>query len=163
MRAQCGDREALEALLRSAQLRLRRYLRGVVGVQRCDDVLQDALLVICRKLPGLRVPELFWPWAFRIASRIAFADLRQERVRAEQPLDSGPEPVTITPSSAMLENLLACKSVPVASKAVLTLHFAEQLTLAEVAAVLDLPVGTVKSRLAAGLAALRVLLQEGNT
>jgi RNA polymerase sigma-70 factor (ECF subfamily) len=47
-----------------------------------------------------------------------------------------------------------------ASRAVLNLHFQHDLTLAEVAVVLDIPLGTVRSRLAYGLAVLRRLLQE---
>lgn len=47
------------------------------------------------------------------------------------------------------------KALPPASRAVLALHFQQQLSLGEVAAILGLPLGTVKSRLAAGLTALR--------
>ena len=45
--------------------------------------------------------------------------------------------------------------IPPASRAVLTLHFQEEMSLPEVAAILELPLGTVKSRLAYGLASLR--------
>jgi RNA polymerase sigma-70 factor (ECF subfamily) len=55
----------------------------------------------------------------------------------------------------MLEGLLDVDCIPPASRAVLVLHFQQELTLPEVAAVLAIPVGTVKSRLASGLAALR--------
>ena len=159
LRAQCDDREALEALLRSAQPRLRQYLCGIVGAQQADDVLQEVLIAICRNVRWLRVPELFWAWAFRIASRLAFRHLRQERRRPEQALDSGSieelQTLTPQPSGLVLENLLQSNAVPPGSKAVLGLHFGQELSLAEVAAVLDIPVGTVKSRLSAGLAALR--------
>lgn len=165
LRAQCDDREALEALLRSAQPRLRKYLCGLVGAQHADDVLQEVLILICRNVRWLRVPELFWAWAFRIASRSAFRYLRQERRRPEQALDSGSIEerqaiITPQPSGLVLENLLQSNAVPPASKPVLALHFGQELSLAEVAAVLDIPVGTVKSRLAAGLAALRGQFQQ---
>lgn len=164
LRAQCGDREALEALLRSAQPRLRQYLRRLVGAQQADDILQDALLAICRNLPGLKMPELFGAWTLRIASRLAFRQLRRERGRPEQAVDpadidavAAPAP---PPSAEMLERLLGSGSLPPASRAVLELHFGQELSLAEVAAILDIPLGTVKSRLAAGLAALRHQMQE---
>jgi DNA-directed RNA polymerase specialized sigma24 family protein len=51
--------------------------------------------------------------------------------------------------------VLASDAIPAASRAVLALHFQQELSLAEVAAILDIPFCTVKSRLAAGLAALR--------
>jgi hypothetical protein len=72
LRAQCGDREALERLLRHVYSLLGRYLRSVVGERDADDVLQEVLVVIYRKLASLRDPELLRPWAFRIASRAAF-------------------------------------------------------------------------------------------
>lgn len=159
LRAQCDDREALEALLRSSQMRLRPYLCGLVGAQQADDVLQEVLIVICQNVRGLRVPELFWAWVLRIASRLAFRHLQQKKHWHEEALDSAAieQLPAITPqqSEMVLENLLQSNAVPPASKAVLALHFGQELSLAEVAVALDIPVGTVKSRLAAGLAALR--------
>jgi RNA polymerase sigma-70 factor (ECF subfamily) len=163
LRAQCDDREALEALLRTAQPRLRQYLSGLVGPQKADDVLQETLIAICRNVRWLRVPELFWTWAFRIACRLAFRHLRHEQRRAEEAL--APEsiealPAIAPPSRLVMEQVLQSNAVPPASRAVLALHFGQDLSLAEVAAVLDIPLGTVKSRLAAGLAALRGEFQE---
>jgi RNA polymerase sigma factor (sigma-70 family) len=159
LRAQCGDRDALETLLRSTQMRLRQYLCGLVGAQQTDDVLQDALIVICQDVRGLRVPELFWAWAFRIASRLAFRHLQQERNRHEETLDSGSIEQLLAiapkPPELVLENLLQSTAIPPASKAVFALHFGQELSLAEVAVALDIPMGTVKSRLVAGLSALR--------
>jgi RNA polymerase sigma-70 factor (ECF subfamily) len=51
--------------------------------------------------------------------------------------------------------LLATDSISPASRAVLMLHFDEELSLPEVAAILDIPVGTVKSRLSYGLSSIR--------
>jgi DNA-directed RNA polymerase specialized sigma24 family protein len=72
LRAQCGDREALELLLRDVQPALRRYLCGIVGTSDADDVLQEVLVLIYRKLSGLRTPEAFQGWAFRIATHCGF-------------------------------------------------------------------------------------------
>jgi DNA-directed RNA polymerase specialized sigma24 family protein len=79
LRAQCGDRDALELLLRSVQPSLHRYLCGLVGTSHADDVLQDVLVVVARRLLALEQPELFRPWAFRIASRAGFKHLKRER------------------------------------------------------------------------------------
>src|SRR4051812_7622844 len=84
LRAQCHDREALEALLRSVQPSLRRYLTGVAGVTDADDLLQDVLVIVVRKLGTLDDPSLFRPWAFRIASREAFRHVKKRRVRSWQ-------------------------------------------------------------------------------
>jgi hypothetical protein len=75
--AQAGDRSALEQLLRHAYAPLRRYIRGLVGADLADDVLQETSLLIFRKLPYLREPAVFRPWTFRIASRIAFSHLKR--------------------------------------------------------------------------------------
>jgi RNA polymerase sigma-70 factor (ECF subfamily) len=160
LRAQCNDREALESLLRAVQPALYRYLCELVGAFHADDVLQDVLIIIIRKLAWLRTPELFRHWAYRIASRAAFRHLNKERRRPEQVQDESvslehlPEPAG-HPSAETLEGLLDTDSIPAASRAVLALHFRHELTLPEVAAVLAIPLGTVKSRLASGLAALR--------
>jgi DNA-directed RNA polymerase specialized sigma24 family protein len=79
LRAQCGDRDALELLLRRLQPRLHRYLSRLVGVDQAPDVLQDVLVSIARKLTWLAEPRLLGPWAFRIASRAAFRHLRRQR------------------------------------------------------------------------------------
>lgn len=160
LRAQCNDREALESLLRSVQPDLYRYLSGLVGPSHAEDVLQDVLIAICRKLAWLRVPELFRHWAYRIASRAAFRHLNKEKRRADHmqnesvPLGDFPAPAE-PPSAETLEDLLNVDSISPATRAVLVLHFQQEMTLPEVAAVLAIPLGTVKSRLASGLAALR--------
>jgi RNA polymerase sigma factor (sigma-70 family) len=60
-----------------------------------------------------------------------------------------------------LQELFSTNQISPRCRAVLTLHFQEDMSLAEVAAVLELPLGTVKSRLAYGLAALRKRLGDG--
>ena len=50
LRAQCGDREALELLLIAVRPSLERYIRGLTGPSDAEDVLQDVLLIVYRKL-----------------------------------------------------------------------------------------------------------------
>ena len=159
LRAQCGDREALELLLRSVQLLLRRYLMRLVGTSSADDVLQEVLILISRKLKWLEAPEAFRPWAYRIASREAFRQLRKEKRRSEQVRDEAvledvPAAESVLPPE-LLPELLKSEALSPASRAVLSLHFQEELPLPEIAAILEIPLGTVKSRLSYGLAALR--------
>jgi RNA polymerase sigma-70 factor, ECF subfamily len=158
LRAQCDDREALELLLRSVQRSLHRYLCGLVGPSDADDVLQEVLLLAYRKLGRLENPELFRPWLFRIASRAGFRHLKKER-RLEQPrdevvLEDVPAP-DIAPPDELLRELVKMDGISPASRAVLVLHFQEEMPLPEVAAILGIPLGTAKSRLAYGLTALR--------
>jgi RNA polymerase sigma-70 factor, ECF subfamily len=158
LRAQCHDREALEALLRSVQPSLRRYLCGLVGSTDADDLQQDILMIAVRRLGSLEEPGLFRPWLFRIASREAFRHVRkrrlwQERHEADSELDlrasaEAPSPIDVL-------RLLSTNIVSPASRAVLILHFQEELSLPDVAAILEIPLGTAKSRLAYGLRLIR--------
>ena len=164
LRAQYHDGDALEHLLRSVQPSLHRYVRGLVGSLHADDVLQDVLIVIARKIAWLENPELLRPWAFRIASRTAFRHLKKERRLFELPVDAAAldemPAIERRPLESTLEDLLKMDAIPPSSRAVLVLHFQEDMLLADVAAVLEVPLGTVKSRLAYGLAAIRKQLKD---
>ncbi len=158
LRAQCRDREALETLLRSVQPSLRRYLLGLVGATDADDLQQDVLITVVRRLGSLEDPGLFRPWLFRIASREAFRHLRkrrrwQEQHHADPQLDRLPSPES--PPMADVLRVLSTDIVSPASRAVLILHFQEEMSLPDVAAILEIPVGTAKSRLAYGLRLIR--------
>jgi RNA polymerase sigma-70 factor (ECF subfamily) len=156
--AQSGDRAALEQLLHDIYKPLRRYVARLAGVTLADDILQETSIQIFRKLPFLREPTVFLPWCFRIASRIAFSHLK--RARRWQPLEDVPpeqlaalEPnLGELPDEAFL-NLL--DRVSPASRAVLLLHYQHGLSLEESAAILDIPIGTAKSRLHYGVTTLR--------
>jgi RNA polymerase sigma-70 factor (ECF subfamily) len=159
--AQAGDRTALEQLLRDAYAPLRRYVTRLAGTALADDILQETSLQIFRKLPFLREPAVFRPWTFRIASRIAFSHLK--RARRWQPLDDAPleQLTTLDPSlgeppdEAFLDLL---DHVSPASRAVLLLRDQHDLTLEETAAILEIPIGTAKSRLHYGVITLRKYL-----
>ena len=165
LRAQCHDREALEQLLTSVQPPMRRYVSGLVGPDDADDILQDVLVIVSRKLYWLEQPMLFRAWAFRIASRAAFRHLKKrKRWSAESSLDETELEDIAAPvvdaSDDRLTELLDSPVLSPASRAVLVLHFREEMPLAHVAAVLEIPIGTVKSRLAFGLKTLRIRLRQ---
>jgi RNA polymerase sigma-70 factor, ECF subfamily len=163
LRAQSGDREALDELLQAMQEPLYRYIYRLVGERALsEDILQEVFIRIYRKLRWLREPELFRPWAYRIASREAFKSLKRERqwtdqVRDETTLEmmetQSPEENFAPELIAQLPQLIA--QVSPASRAVLILHYLHEMPLAEVATVLGIALGTVKSRLAYGLSILR--------
>lgn len=161
LRAQAGDRAALEALLAHAEALLRPFATHMLrDADAADDVLQDALLLIYRKLGTLREPRAYAAWARRIAGREIFRALRARRayetMHDELPPDIAAEADPQPASGELLERLPELlRHVSPASRAVLALHYLDGLTLDETAAVLDLPMGTAKSRLAYGLTLLR--------
>ena len=158
--AQAGDRAALEQLLRNSHAPLRRYITRLAGADLADDILQETSIQIFRKLRFLREPAVFHAWTLRIASRIAIDHLK--RVHRWQPLDDAPletvapGPDLGAPPDAAFLSLL--DRVSRASRAVLLLHYQHDLSLEETAAILDIPVGTAKSRLHYGVATLRKYL-----
>jgi RNA polymerase sigma-70 factor, ECF subfamily len=156
--AQRGDREALERLLRECHGPLRRYITRLAGAELADDILQETSLQIFRKLPFLREPAVFRPWTLRIASRIAFSHIK--RARRWEPLEAAPPEVPVPPHSSLGEPpddafFALLERVSPASRAVLLLHYQHDLSLEESAAILEIPIGTAKSRLHYGVATLR--------
>lgn len=168
LRAQSGDRLALDELLKDVQEPLYRYISKLVGERAlAEDILQEVFIHIYRKLRWLREPELFRPWAYRIASRETFKRLKREKrwseqVRDEALLESIPAP-TLQEAYAheLLEQLPQfIARVSPASRAVLILHYFDEMPLSEIADVLGIALGTVKSRLAYGLESLRRAISE---
>lgn len=162
--ARAGDRESLEQLLTAVQAALRGYIAGRVGRTAADDVLQETLLQICRNLLWLRDPELFYPWAYRIASRACFRELKRSGrlVTGSEDSLSGEDVPSVSQKELVLFTELPelFERVAPSARAVLSLHYLYDLTLQDIAAILEIGVGTVKSRLAYGLARLREILTE---
>jgi RNA polymerase sigma-70 factor, ECF subfamily len=158
LRAQSGDREAFDALLREITPALLRYVARVTGdAALAEDVVQETLIAVVRKIAWLSDPSLFRAWAYRIASREAFRTLKKRGRQAIVPVEETDGIVCPPPSDPWQRGrlLASLEKLSPASRAVITLHYLEEMPLSEVAAVLDLAPGTVKSRLAYGLAQLR--------
>jgi len=165
LQAQSGSRKALDELFKSVQEPLFRYIVTLVDDRHlAEDVLQEVFIRIFRKLRWLREPQAFRAWSYQIATREAFRYLKKERswtdqVRDDDVLNVMPvaEPVYSPELVQQLPELVG--ELSPASRAVIVLFYLHELSLVETAAVLDIPVGTVKSRLAYGLESLRRRLE----
>lgn len=159
--AQCDDPTALDALFLGIQNRLSRYIAGMVGREAAEDVLQEVFVRIWRNLKWLRRAELFRPWAYRIASRACYKHLKRTRRWSARHDEAAVIEDLPAPAEHRVELLsgLDCLvgRVSPASRAVLLLHYGEDVSIEEAAAILDISVGTAKSRLAYGLSCLREL------
>ena len=161
--AQLGDRAALEQVLGALQAPLFEHIRFVLrDADAARDVLQSVLLSIARSLHRLRDPRLISAWAFRIAHRAAVRQSRKRRDEAASlPLGEAPDLANEVPLPSLFEPELiaalhlAVPTLPHACGAAVRLRYLEQLSLVEVAEALEIPVGTVKSRLHYGLALLK--------
>lgn len=163
LQAQSGSHEALSELYKSVQEPLFRYIVSLVRNQHlAEDILQEVFIRIYRKLRWLREPEAFRAWAYQIATREAFRYLNRERrwsdqVRDEATLTALPANVNEREFPRELIDALPrlVENLSPASRAVVVLFYLHEMSMVETAAVLDIPVGTVKSRLAYGLESLR--------
>lgn len=160
LRAQSGDREAMNQLFLTVQDPLYAFLRASgADARRAEDLLQEVLVTIHRKLGWLREPEHFRAWALRIAQRLAARRLtrdrrEQDRFEPDTEVEHVPDDVEQAARGARdLTELL--QHVSPSSRPVLALRYGQGLELAVIADVLELPLGTVKSRLGYGLATLR--------
>lgn len=159
--AQAGDRAALDALLRRHYDRIYALCRRMTG-QEADaaDAAQDALMAIVRGLPGFDGRAAFGTWAYRIASNACIDELRR---RGRRPDPGLPELEHAPPAAApgLAESVVdrltlddALLSIPTEFRAAVALRDQLGMDYAEIAAVLEIPPGTVRSRIARGRAAL---------
>ncbi len=162
-RAQAGDLAAFEHLVREIEPALRRYVGRLVGARgAADDILQETFVRIWRGLAWLREPALFRAWTYRIATRETQRYLRRELKReelnaGEAELEQLQAPLDDPAARLDLESTLS--RISPRARTVLVAHYFEGLTLEEVAAVAEAPLGTVKSRLASGLKQARALME----
>lgn len=163
LRSQTGDKKAFDELLKSIQALLFRYIYRLTGEHTlAEDILQEVFIIIYRKLRWLENPKLFRAWTYRIASREAFRHLKKEKRWARQIRDDEIlEKISSAEKAEIYEPELIAKipellaELSPAARAVIILHYLEEMTLAETAEILDIAPGTAKSRLAYGLENLR--------
>jgi RNA polymerase sigma-70 factor (ECF subfamily) len=162
--AQHGDRFALDQLLRRHYDRIHAVCRRIAGGTRdADDACQEALIKITRSLPRFDGRSAFGTWAYRIATNAALDELRKrERRPALHAIDDdAPHEIADTSSGARIEaisdRLLLDEALGKLTddlRTVLVLRDVADLDYGEIANSLDIPLGTVKSRIARARAAL---------
>ena len=161
LRCQLGDPAAFADLVGRHQARLAGYLRALLGNDAAAaDALQDVWLLIWRGLPGLTDPDAFVAWAFTIARGRAFRELRRRgvpTVPADDSLPAGGPPEFTAEDAA--EVRAAVGRLPPAHRDVLLLRYVEGLSYEQIAGVVGVPVGTVRSRLFHAKRLMRDILQ----
>ena len=169
IRCQLGEPEALDALVLRWHTPLSRYIRGLLPADNlADDVTQEVWLAVLRGLSRLREPSALAPWIFGIARRTVMTRLRAKyAASAEVPVeslddlegnDAGDPYGTDTVEWSRVEQQLA--RLPVTEREVLVLFYLKEMSLQDIAAVLVVPLGTVKSRLHRARKQLRELLEK---
>jgi RNA polymerase sigma-70 factor (ECF subfamily) len=170
-RAQAGEVRAFEALVESELPRIRRYARAFAPAEHdADDLAQEALLRVYKSLRTFRWQSAFSTWLFAVV-RSAFLDAMKGRARTrralEEPwseahgqLEGGGRPDDQLSADQDRRRVWeALRQVPAEFRTALVLFDIEGCSYDEVAAIEEVAVGTVKSRLSRGRAHLRRLLE----
>ena len=140
--------EALERLLdRYEQKVFRMALTLIRDAGRAEEVTQDIFLKLWRALPGFDGRAALSTWLYTIARNTCLSAVRTESYRKTSPLDESSQPTV--PNTALRDLALEqCLSrLPETQREVITLFYLEERSVADVATMLDLPEGTVKSHL----------------
>lgn len=169
---QRGDRDAFASLMARFQNRLYRYLlRWVRDHATAEDLFQQTWMRIIANIHRFDARRSFDPWLFAIARNLVMDHLRRCRPDSlEEPAGAGGSLSDTISTSApgALDQLLhaeraeriqqALESQPPVFREILTLRFEEEMKLEDIAEVLSIPLGTVKSRLGRALEHLRTAL-----
>jgi RNA polymerase sigma-70 factor, ECF subfamily len=146
--ARRGEDDAILSLLRRYRPPLVRVLTGVTGDEAAaEDAAQEAFLKAFRSLDQLKEPKAFYSWLRRLAVRQVL-----RRRPSEEPLEDALEqldprrgPAETIETRLFVQGVLA--RLPVELRTTLVLREIEQMDYREIAEAMEVPVGTVRSRL----------------
>jgi RNA polymerase sigma factor (sigma-70 family) len=152
IRCQLGERDAFDALVARWHEPVWMYARRVAGsADAADDLVQDVWIRVLRGLPRLKDPARLRAWIFGIARRVLMDRFRQQY---SSPLiadvdiaNLGAPDAGDTLADDLADMLDRLADLPVVERDVLALFYLQELSMNEMADVLAVPVGTIKSRL----------------
>ncbi len=150
LRCQVGDKDAFAGLIERYQRPLRYFVSRLLDdAQSSEDIFQDTWLTVIRRIHGLREPDAFSTWLYRIARNKVYQQLRRRKAWSELnddiavPNEQADDSVSLEDAARVHRCL---KELRPEHKEVLMLRFLEQMSYQQIAEVLDCNLGTVKSR-----------------
>ena len=164
VRAQHGDEEAFASLAVAVGGRLHAMAHRILrDIELAEDATQQALLTIWRDLPQLRDPARFDAWSYRLLVRACYAEAGQARrwtpsiraLPANEPMAA--DGLSTVVDRDQLER--GFRRLSIEHRTVVVLHHYVDLPLDQVAEVLGVPIGTVRSRLFHAMRGLRAALE----
>jgi RNA polymerase sigma-70 factor, ECF subfamily len=164
--SQAGSVDALDGLARRWTPRLLRYAARVLGgsgdaAETARDVVQETWIGAMRGLRSLRDPAQFPAWIYGIATRKCADAIRTNRRRRKLDAQSAAGASSPAPPPAVehqLDLAMAVRGLPPLHRAVVHLFYQEEMSVEAIASILEIPAGTVKSRLHHAREALRLRL-----
>lgn len=162
--AQHGDPAAFERLADSLVDTWHRIAYSVLGDSHlAEDATQQALVAVWRDLPRLRDPARFEGWAYRLLVRACYREARRTPRWLPSLFDAGQEPLGSTDAIGAIVDRdqleRGFRRLSVEHRTVIVLHHYQDLPLDEVALILGVPRGTVRSRLHRAMQTLRAALE----
>jgi RNA polymerase sigma-70 factor (ECF subfamily) len=164
VRCQLGEREAFDELIRRWHEPLFKYARRLTGDDdAAAETMQDAWLRVVRGIARLREPDRLRAWLFGITRRVVMDRLRASysapmTVPVEDVDVAAEDERDLADDLAVMHEEL--NQLPLLEREVLVLFYLRELTLSELADVLGVPIGTIKSRLFRARHSLRTQLEE---
>lgn len=148
--------------------RLFYFVRRLISDEdRAGQLIQEAWLQILRSFDSLRQADRLTPWLYTIVRRTVLTEMRRQYAAAAEsrgdltddnhPLESGDESTTAWDDAELVH--FGLQKIGLCEREVLTLFFLEEMSIDEVAQVLEIPPGTVKSRLSRARRELRRVLE----
>lgn len=171
---QQGDRDCFRLLYQRYQQRVRSTLYQLCGSASLDDLVQEVFLKVWKGLPKLKNAKYFSTWLYRISWNVA-TDRRRKLARGQEKtslneqtlekqvsdksinVDSAPDLMQLHYQDLVQRGL---SSLSFEHRAVLVLHDLEDLPQKQVGEILNIPVGTVKSRLFHARNSLKKFLEQ---
>ncbi len=140
--------DPFEALLSSARTSVERWVRSrLSNTADAEDILQETWLAAFQGFHELRSPDAFLPWILGIARR-KYADWYRAQIRRKEVLlDHLPERTDDLPEDNAVEETL--NTLPERDRLMLRLFYQEMLSQKQISVKLQIPEGTVKSRMSA--------------
>ncbi len=150
------------------------YLYRLNGGDRMlsEDMVQETFLRVLRGIESYAYPRPFKPWLYAIATNLARNYFKQADTRHTVSAETGEldrRAAGVQPEDTLVADdetrvlLAALHTLPDHQREAIMLRYTQELSLAEIAEVLEIPVGTVKSRLSLGLRRLREIMEEQGT
>ncbi|MCY1083606.1 RNA polymerase sigma factor [Archangium lansingense] len=162
--AQAGDSEAMERLLAYAQPDIRRYAQRHCMATAADDVVQETLSIVYRRMGALRDVAAFGGWVMRIVHRLCMRPL-QVWLKGEplEQVEDSPAWARRPVHELRMDLARAIESLPPLYREALLLRDFEELTIGEMAQRLGTSREAAKSRLHRARALVREYLQGEST
>jgi RNA polymerase sigma-70 factor (ECF subfamily) len=154
-----GDPDAFDELVRRHRDRLWAVaIRTLGDREEAADALQDALISAFRNASGFRGDAAVTTWLHRIVMNACFDRIRRRRAHPTVELPETDAPAPHIDTDMVLDVQSALAQLPADQRAAIVLVDMEGFSVADAAAVLETPIGTIKSRCARGRARLAVML-----